>query len=151
MSRFIPEGKSDLKSLQLEENKASLKHQNDAEEEQIPSLYDQMKMNYIKKEQEYQDKQRERNQSHKIDEKEAAFYNSLKLQNDLKELEKKKELEKQLRVFQEKKEAQMRTQAKPQPITGKVDITSLRVPKPTKKKSSIKGIKKPVKKSVSKP
>lgn len=100
MSRFIPEGKSDLKSLQKAESEAANKHASEQEEKETLSLYEQMRANYIKKEQEYEEKVKAKNQSHKIDERELEFYKKLKDEAELRELVRKRELEDGLEEFE---------------------------------------------------
>lgn len=100
MSRFIPEGKSDLKSLQKVESEAANKYASEQEEKETLSLYEQMKANYIKKELEYEEKVKPRNQSHKIDERELEFYKRLKDEAEQKELARKRELEEGIQEFE---------------------------------------------------
>ncbi|CCH40947.1 hypothetical protein BN7_481 [Wickerhamomyces ciferrii] len=99
MSRFIPEGKSDLKSLQKSENEAANKFATEKEAEETPSLYDQMKANYIAKEKAYEDKVKAKNQSHKIDARELEFYNQLQREKEAKEMERKRQLDEELEEF----------------------------------------------------
>ncbi|CDR46168.1 CYFA0S22e00804g1_1 [Cyberlindnera fabianii] len=100
MSRFIPEGKSDLKALQANENKASSKFHEEEEEKEALSLYEQMKLNHMQKEQEYQEKVKARNQPHKIDEREHAYYEGLRFKEQEKESLRKRELEQGVEEFE---------------------------------------------------
>lgn len=100
MSRFIPEGKSDLKSLQKVESEAANQYANEQEEKETLSLYEQMKANYIEKERAYEEKVKAKNQSHAIDERELEFYNKLEQDKQHKEIIRKRELEEGLEEFE---------------------------------------------------
>lgn len=100
MSRFIPEGESDLHALNKSEQEASRKFQDAGEEKESLSLYEQMRLNYIQKEQEYQDKVKARNQPYKIDEREQKFYKELQSRKEEKEEARKREVDLGLEDFE---------------------------------------------------
>ncbi|ONH68292.1 hypothetical protein BON22_1950 [Cyberlindnera fabianii] len=135
MSRFIPEGKSDLKALQANENKASSKFHEEEEEKEALSLYEQMKLNHMQKEQEYQEKVKARNQPHKIDEREHAYYEGLRFKEQEKESLRKRELEQGVEEFE-------KTKAETPVEKESIDITELALPstKITRKKLTKKPI-----------
>lgn len=100
MSRFIPEGDSDMKVLEKIEQQASQKFQNEEEEKEALSLYEQMRLNHLLKEQEYQEKVKARNQPHKIDEREQQFYKELQEKRDEKEASRKRDMDEGLAEFE---------------------------------------------------
>jgi len=101
MSRFVPAGKSDLESLQKTESAAANKFADEQEEKEALSLYEQMKANYIAKEREYEEKVKAKNQPHKIDERELAFYQKLEDEKKEKEEQRKREFDEGLKQFEE--------------------------------------------------
>lgn len=100
MSRFIPEGKSDMKALEQSEALASAKYESEEKEKEAVSLYEQMRRNHIIKEKEFQEKVKQRNQLNKIGERELRFYQELEKKKEEKELSKKREIEGELSRFE---------------------------------------------------
>ncbi|KAH3676151.1 hypothetical protein WICMUC_002173 [Wickerhamomyces mucosus] len=146
MSRFVPAGKSDLDALQEQESRVSKKHQEDEEDKEIPSLYEQMRLNHERKELEYQAKLKAKNQPHKINAKELDFYKQLRERNDLKNLETKQEIEKELLLFDKlkKENSSIKNSTKPLPYVPNINRGKVRKP------SSLGVKKKPLKKGESK-
>jgi hypothetical protein len=100
MSRFIPEGKSDLEALKQTEREAARKFQDEEDDKESLSLYEQMRLNYLEKEREYQEKVKARNQPYKIDQREQQFYKGLQDKKEEKEATKKREIEEGLAQYE---------------------------------------------------
>ncbi|ODV72020.1 Fyv6p CYBJADRAFT_169037 [Cyberlindnera jadinii NRRL Y-1542] len=107
MSRFIPEGKSDMKALEQSEALASAKYESEEKEKEAVSLYEQMRRNHIIKEKEFQEKVKQRNQLNKIGERELRFYQELEKKKEEKELSKKREIEGELSRFESLKKSKL--------------------------------------------
>lgn len=90
-----------MKSLQAKEKEAYKKFKDEQEDKEHLSLYDQMKLNYLAKEQAYEDKVKAKNQASQLTERELEFYNKLEREKELKELSKKREIEAGLSNYEE--------------------------------------------------
>lgn len=147
MSRFVASGQSNLQTQEAIERETSLQIRQEEAEKEIPSLYEQMRLNHERKEFEFQAKMKKKNESFKIGEKELKFYEKIKEEKEQKEKREKMLMENGLKTFEErKKQAQSKESSSFSPTPPVIQSLSSTIIKsnlkPTLNKKTSLGIKK---------
>ncbi|KAH3686354.1 hypothetical protein WICPIJ_002716 [Wickerhamomyces pijperi] len=131
MSRFVPAGQSDLKTQASVEQDTSTQIREETEQAEIPSLYEQMRLNHERKEFEFRAKMQQKNSAFKVGEKDLQFYDQKRLAKEEKEKKDKEAIDQGLRRFEEERLKKQSTPAasfKPEQIRTPLISTTIKKP-----------------------